>query len=80
MAAGPALVKAGYAVTVAGLVLGVVALLPLVTALELPSLFWALAMLLGVGLALILVGLFLQGRQRSRLQRSRSVGAPSRTA
>ena len=79
MASGPALVRTGFVVTVAGLVLGAVALLPLVTPLELPSLFWALAMLLGVGLGLILVGLFLQGRARSRLQRSTTVGTVGRT-
>ena len=75
MAAGPVLVRAGFGVTVAGLVLGLIALLPLVTTMELPSLFWGLAMLLGIGLGLILVGLFIQGRGRSRLQRAATVGA-----
>jgi hypothetical protein len=67
---GPQLVRIGLGVTVAGLVLGVIALLPLVTSLELPSAFWFLAMLLGVGIGLILAGLFAQGRRRGRLQRS----------
>lgn len=70
MAAGPTLVRAGFGVTIAGLVLGLVALLPLVTSVELPSLFWSLAMLLGLGLGVILVGLAVQARHRSRVQRS----------
>lgn len=77
MAAGTALVRAGSAVTVTGLLLGAVALLPLVTPVQLPSLFWALAMLLGVGLGLILAGLLAQGRRRSRIQRS-AVGTTGR--
>ena len=75
MAAGPALVRIGAVVTAAGLVLGLVAMLPLVTPIELPSLFWGLAMLLGVGLGLILVGLFAEGRHRSRVQRSATATA-----
>lgn len=67
---GPGLIRLGLGVTVAGLVLGLIAVLPLVTPIELPSLFWFLAMLIGVGIGLFLVGLFAQGRRRSRLQRS----------
>ena len=74
MATGPALVRAGFAVTVVGLGLALIALLPLVTSVELPSLFWALAMLVGIGVGLILTGLFAQGHRRSRIQRSVTVG------
>ena len=74
MATGPALVRAGFAVTVVGLGLALIALLPLVTSVELASLFWALAMLVGIGVGLILAGLFAQGRRRSRIQRSVTVG------
>jgi hypothetical protein len=48
--------------------LTLVAMLPLVTDLELPSALWWLAMLTGVGLAMIIVGLARNGRRRSRSQ------------
>ena len=60
---------AGIAVMGAGMAFGVIALLPLMTPVELPSAFWALSMLMGVGLLMILVGLFRSGRRRSRAQR-----------
>ncbi|MCU0300607.1 MAG: hypothetical protein MUF35_03260 [Candidatus Nanopelagicales bacterium] len=56
--------------TMLGLALALVAMLPLVTSLELPSAFWALSMLAGLGVAMILVGLWRNGRHRSRAQRA----------
>lgn len=71
------LVGAGVVVTVLGLALSLVAILPLVTPVELPSLFWVLAMVLSVGVGLILAGLAAQGRSRSRLQRTALVRSGS---
>lgn len=67
---GDRLIRAGILVTALGMVLALVAILPLVTDLTLPSVFWWLAMLTGVGLAMILVGLARNGRRRSRSQRA----------
>jgi peptidoglycan/LPS O-acetylase OafA/YrhL len=65
---GDRLIRAGVAVTVLGMALTLVAMLPLVTDLELPSALWWLAMLTGVGLAMIIVSLARNGRRRSRSQ------------
>jgi hypothetical protein len=68
--AGDRLVRAGVVVTAVGLALVLVAILPLVTGRELPSAFWALAMLAGLGMGMILLGLWRKGRARSRAQRA----------
>jgi peptidoglycan/LPS O-acetylase OafA/YrhL len=65
---GDRLIRAGLIVTVVGMLLTAVAMLPLVTDLELPSTFWWLAMLVGVGMGMILVGLARNGRRRARAQ------------
>jgi protein-S-isoprenylcysteine O-methyltransferase Ste14 len=66
--------RAGGFVLVVGMLVTLVAMLPLVTDLALPSLFWWLSMLLvGSGLALVLLGLFRNGRSRSRMQRAARV-------
>jgi hypothetical protein len=67
-APGDRLVRAGVVLSVVGISLALVALLPLVTDLRLPSTFWALSMLVGVGFALILAGLVRNGRSRARAQ------------
>jgi formate-dependent nitrite reductase membrane component NrfD len=67
-APGDRLIRAGVVTSVAGMVMALVSLLPLVTDLELPSLFWALSMLTGIGFALILIGLARKGRRRARAQ------------
>ncbi|HEX6888475.1 MAG TPA: hypothetical protein VF143_10240 [Candidatus Nanopelagicales bacterium] len=67
---GERLVRWGVVVTVVGMLLTGVAMLPLVTSIELPSGFWALAMVVGVGFAMILAGLWRTGRARSRAQRA----------
>ncbi len=66
--AGDRLIRTGLVVTVVGMLLALVAILPLVTDLELPSAFWWLSMLVGVGMGMILVGLTRNGRRRSRVQ------------
>ena len=67
-APGDRLIRAGIVVTGVGMVLALVAMLPLVTGLELPSAFWWLSMLVGVGMAMVLIGLARNGRRRSRAQ------------
>ncbi len=63
--------RVGAVVTVVGLVCTLIALLPLVVdSLELPSLWWWLSMLTGVGLALVIVGLWRSARQRREAIRS----------
>lgn len=53
--------------TVIGLVCTVIAMLPLVVpGLELPSAWWFLSMITGVGLALVIAGLAVSARSRHR--------------
>ncbi len=57
--------RIGAVITGVGLVCTLVALLPLVVpSLELPSLMWFLAMLTGVGLVIVFIGLAMQARTR----------------
>ena len=57
--------RAGAWITVAGLVFTLIALLPLVVpSLELPGAMWFLAMLTGVGLIVVFVGLVMGSRHR----------------
>ncbi|HSO05247.1 MAG TPA: hypothetical protein VLQ92_12245 [Candidatus Limnocylindrales bacterium] len=67
---GDRLIRAGSVVTAVGMLVTLVAMLPLVTDLELPSAFWWLSMLVGVGMIMILVGLARNGRRRSRAQKT----------
>ena len=63
--AGDRLLRIGAVVTVVGLVCTVIAMLPLVIpSLELPSAFWFLSMITGVGLALVILGLAVSARAR----------------
>jgi len=57
-------IRTGAVLTVAGILFTLIALLPLVSDVELPSAWWFLSMLTGVGLATILVGLTLSARSR----------------
>ena len=57
--------RIGGAVTVLGLICTVIAMLPLlIPSLTLPSAMWFLAMLTGVGLIIVFIGLAMQARQR----------------
>jgi len=59
--------RVGAVVTVIGLIFAVLAMLPLVVpGLTLPSALWFLAMLTGVELALVLLGLLVSARNRRR--------------
>ena len=59
--------RIGGWITAAGLVFTLIACLPLlVPALELPSAMWFLAMLTGVGLVVVFVGLAMGSRARRR--------------
>ncbi len=64
---GDRLLRLGAVVTVIGLVCTVIAMLPLVVPdLELPSVWWFLSMITGVGLALVILGLAVSARSRRR--------------
>jgi hypothetical protein len=59
--------RIGGAITAAGLVFTVIAMLPLlVPSMELPGAMWFLAMLTGVGLVVVFVGLAMGARGRRR--------------
>ncbi len=59
--------RAGAVILVIGMVFTLIAILPLVTDLELPSVWWWLSMLTGVGLGMILIGLRRSSKTRSSL-------------
>ena len=64
---GDRMMRIGAWTTAVGMVLTLVALLPLVLpSLQLPPLFWWLAMITGVGLTLLIVGLWRAARARGR--------------
>jgi VIT1/CCC1 family predicted Fe2+/Mn2+ transporter len=57
--------RIGVGVTVAGLLATVIAMLPLIFPdITLPGVWWFLAMITGVGLALVIFGLVLAARER----------------
>lgn len=65
--AGDRLLRAGAIVTVIGLVCTLVAMLPLlIPSLELPSAMWFLAMITGIGLAMVIAGFAVSARSRRR--------------
>lgn len=62
---GDRLLRIGGVVTVVGLVCTIIAMLPLIIpGLELPSAWWFLSMITGVGLALVIAGLAVSARSR----------------
>lgn len=64
-APGDRLLRVGMVVTVIGLLLSSVALLPLVFPdLDLPGAWWFLSMTTGLGLALVILGLIRASRAR----------------
>jgi hypothetical protein len=68
LATADRVIRVGAALTVLGIIFSLIAILPLVTDLELPSIWWFLSMLTGVGLAVILVGLIISARSRRTMQ------------
>jgi hypothetical protein len=57
--------RIGGWITVLGIAFTLIAMLPLVfTSLELPSAMWFLAMLTGVGLVVVFIGLVMGARER----------------
>lgn len=59
--------RVGAVILAIGMIFTLIAILPLVTSLELPSAWWGLSMLTGVGLAMILIGLRRSSKARSSL-------------
>lgn len=66
---GDRILRAGVWITIIGLVFSVIAMLPLVLPIELPSAFWFLSMITGVGLAVIIAGFVVSGGERRRAAR-----------
>ena len=65
--AGDRLLRAGAVVTVICLICTLIAMLPLIIPdLTLPSAWWFLSMIAGLGLGLILIGLIITARSRRR--------------
>lgn len=59
--------RIGVGVTVAGLLATVIAMAPLIFPdIALPGIWWFLAMITGVGLALVILGLLVAARERRR--------------
>ncbi len=69
-ARGDRLMRIGAVLLIVGMLFTLVAILPLFTDLELPSIWWGLSMIAGIGLALILIGLKLSSLRRSNLRSS----------
>ena len=62
---GDRIMRVGAIVTVVGLICTLIAILPLVIpSLSLPSAWWFLSMLTGVGLAIVLIGLLVSALSR----------------
>ena len=57
-------IRVGAAITVLGIIFSLIALLPLITDIELPSTWWFLSMVTGIGLATVLVGFTMSARSR----------------
>jgi uncharacterized membrane protein len=65
--AGDRLLRIGAVVTILGLVFTVIAMLPLLfPSLSLPPALWFLAMITGVGLAMVIAGFAVNARSRRR--------------
>jgi len=62
-------IQIGAILTVVGIALTLIAILPLVSDIELPSAWWFLSMITGVGLATVIAGLTMSARSRSRRSR-----------
>jgi VIT1/CCC1 family predicted Fe2+/Mn2+ transporter len=62
-------IQIGAILTVVGIALTLIAILPLVSDIELSSAWWFLSMITGVGLATVIAGLTMSARSRSRRSR-----------
>jgi hypothetical protein len=58
-------IKVGAILTIIGIVATLIAILPLVSDIELSGVWWFLSMITGVGLATVLAGLTMSARSRS---------------
>jgi hypothetical protein len=58
-------IKAGAILTIIGIVATLIAILPLISDIELSGTWWFLSMITGVGLATVLAGLTMSARSRS---------------
>ena len=64
---GDRLLRFGIWVTAAGMLLTLIAMIPLVApGVVFPSIWWFLAMVTGIGLAVIIAGFVVSGRERRR--------------
>lgn len=63
------LIRAGGVLVALGMVLTLIAISPLLFGGQLPSAWWTLSMITGVGLIVLLIGLRTAGSTRSRLVR-----------
>lgn len=67
---GEVYVKIGAYMTIAGMIFTAIAILPLISDIDLPSTWWFLSMITGLGLGLILIGLIITARSRRRSRHS----------
>lgn len=58
------LLRTGAVLTIIGIGATLIAMLPLVTDIELPSIWWFFSMITGVGLAIVIAGLIVSARSR----------------
>lgn len=63
-------IAAGVVLFALGAIFTLVAMSPLVLPVELPGVWWFLAMLVGLGFAMIMLGLLGRARRRSRTVRA----------
>ncbi|MGB4324931.1 MAG: hypothetical protein WBJ33_06695 [Candidatus Nanopelagicales bacterium] len=63
---GEVLVRIGAYLTIAGMIFTAIAIFPLISDIDLPSTWWFLSMITGLGLGLILIGLIITARSRRR--------------
>jgi hypothetical protein len=70
-------IKAGAILTIIGIVATLIAILPLVSDIELSGAWWFLSMITGVGLATVLAGLTMSARSRSTRSTRSSPSTPT---
>lgn len=70
-------IRAGAILTIIGIVATLIAILPLVSDIELSGAWWFLSMITGVGLATVLAGLTMSARSRSTRPTRSTRSSPS---